>query len=217
MADAAEEEEEDYDDPLAEVPRAGKEIVQALAIVLTHLARVVEPPVERVTSFHSTRAPPLSVTDYLFRIAKYFQCSNECFVLCLVYIDRIVKLQPDFWICDLNIHRILATASMLAVKFFDDIYYSNAYYSKVAGIRLREANNLEAQFLALVDWRLHVTPEEYDGYRLHVFAAMQGLNPAQGLQLAPPTTPALAPPTSPSPDAEAATADSPERRTPERL
>lgn len=60
-----------------------------------------------------------------------------------MYIDRIVKLHPDFTICSLNIHRLgckgasspfrlrlLVTSVMLAVKFFDDVYCSNAYYAK---------------------------------------------------------------------------------------
>ncbi|CAE7620323.1 CYCU4-1 [Symbiodinium natans] len=114
----------------------------------------------QVTKFHSVRPPQLPIRDYLFRIAKYFQCSRECFVLCLVYIDRIVKLHPDFTICSLNIHRLLVTSVMLAVKFFDDVYYSNAYYAKVGGVKTREVNILEGQFLQLIEWKLHVTPED---------------------------------------------------------
>merc|ERR1712066_1082081 len=108
------------------------------------------------------------------RISKYFQCSRECFVFCLVYIDRIVKLHPEFAICNLNIHRLLVTSVMLAAKFFDDVYYSNAYYAKVGGVKTREVNTLEMQFLILIDWRLNVTPEEYDQYRSHVCMAANG-------------------------------------------
>eukprot|EP00971_Amphidinium_carterae_P312010 6202150-Amphidinium_carterae.1 len=60
---------------------------------------------------------------------------------------------------------------MLAVKFFDDVYYSNAYYAKVGGVRTKddasayfhqhEVNALEAQFLKLIEWRLHVTPQVF--------------------------------------------------------
>merc|ERR1719487_223256 len=119
----------------------------------------------------------LSICDYLSRISTYFQCSHECFVLALVYIDRIVKLHPEFTICNLNIHRLLVTSVMLAVKFFDDVYYSNAYYAKVGGVKLKEVNALQAQFLQLIDWKLHVSPQEYDQYRKHVFSAVQ--TPAQ--------------------------------------
>jgi len=163
-----------YGDPGQEVDSAGSDFVEALASVLTHLASLAPGRPNRVTHFHSVRAPQLSIHEYLMRIAKYFQCSNECFVLCLVYIDRIVKLHPEFTICNLNIHRLLVTSVMLAAKFFDDIYYSNAYYAKVGGIRIKEVNALETQFLRLIDWRLHVSPEEYDQYRNHVYQAVQG-------------------------------------------
>jgi len=167
-----------YGDPGQEVPVAGPQFVEALASVLTHLASLAPGRPNRVTHFHSVRAPQLSIHESLMRIAKYFQCSNECFVLCLVYIDRIVKLHPEFTICNLNIHRLLVTSVMLAAKFFDDIYYSNAYYGKVGGIRIKEVNALETQFLRLIDWRMHVSPDEYDQYRNHVYKAVQGRSTA---------------------------------------
>lgn len=166
--------EADYEDPLQEVDRAGPAFVPALAHVLTHLASLAPGRPNKVTHFHSVRAPQLSIEDYLGRIAKYFQCSNECFVLSLVYIDRIVKVHPEFTICNLNIHRLIVTSVMLAVKYFDDVYYSNDYYAKVGGIRRKEVNALEAQFLRLIDWRVYVSPTEYDQYRNHVFQAEQG-------------------------------------------
>ena len=40
-----------------------------------------------------------------------------------------------------NLARLLVTSVMLAVKFFDDVYYSNAYYAKVwTSVGLRDAN-----------------------------------------------------------------------------
>mmetsp|Transcript_49578 Transcript_49578/g.106117 ORF Transcript_49578/g.106117 Transcript_49578/m.106117 type:complete len:226 (-) Transcript_49578:104-781(-) len=172
-----------YWDPGQEVGTAGPGFVAALANVLTHLASLAGRP-SRVTRFHAIRAPQLSIHDYLVRIAMYFQCSNECFVLGLVYIDRIVKLHPEFTISNLNIHRLLVTSVMLAAKFFDDVYYCNSYYAKVGGVRTQELNALEALFLRLIEWRLHVLPQEYEQYRNHVLTAVRGA-PASGMALAP--------------------------------
>lgn len=170
-----------YDDPGQEVSRAGSGFVEALANVLVHLASPEANAangngarIQRVTRFHAVRASHLSVHDYLMRIATYFQCSHECFVLSLVYIDRIVKLHPEFTISTLNIHRLLVTSVMLSAKFFDDVYYSNAYYAKVGGVRTNELNALETLFLKLIEWRLHVLPEEYEEYRNYVLTAVQG-------------------------------------------
>lgn len=175
--------------PAAQSPRqdvgtaADATFVPALASVLTHLASLAAPRPQRVTRFHAVRDPQLSVHEYLMRIQTYFQCSHECFVLGLVYIDRIVKLHPEFTICKLNIHRLLVTSVMLAAKFFDDVYYSNAYYAKVGGVKTAELNALEALFLKLIEWRLHVLPQEYEQYRNHVLTAVRGL-PAPGAGLA---------------------------------
>mmetsp|Transcript_18472 Transcript_18472/g.41788 ORF Transcript_18472/g.41788 Transcript_18472/m.41788 type:complete len:284 (+) Transcript_18472:1-852(+) len=156
-----------------EVGATDSGFITALANVLTHLASLAGRP-QRVTRFHAIRAPQLSVHDYLTRVATYFHCSNECFVLALVYIDRILQLHPEFTICSLNIHRLLVTSVMLAAKFFDDVYYSNAYYAKVGGVRVQELNVLEALFLHLLGWRVHVLPQEYEQYRRHVLRAVNG-------------------------------------------
>eukprot|EP00931_Biecheleriopsis_adriatica_P075191 TRINITY_DN49114_c0_g1_i1.p1 TRINITY_DN49114_c0_g1~~TRINITY_DN49114_c0_g1_i1.p1 ORF type:complete len:234 (+),score=41.07 TRINITY_DN49114_c0_g1_i1:91-792(+) len=165
----------DYKDPGRDVNvcTAGPAFVTALAHVLTQLASLTGRP-QRMTRFHAVRAPQLSIHDYLVRIATYFQCSHECFVLSLIYIDRIVKLHPEFSINSLSVHRLVVTSVMLAAKFFDDVYYSNAYYGKVGGVRTSELNALEILFLKLIEWRMHVLPEEYQQYRNHVLAAVHG-------------------------------------------
>ncbi len=101
---------------------------------------------------------------YLERILKYAACSTECFVLALIYIDRIIQNHPRFLITSLNVHRLLITAVMLAAKFCEDTYYNNAYYAKVGGLPVQEINLLELEFLFLVNFTLDVTPEQYEKY-----------------------------------------------------
>jgi len=173
LSEVEEPEEVSYSDPGQEARTAGPSFVPALANILQHMASLAGRP-QRVTRFHAIKVPQLSICDYLSRISTYFQCSHECFVLALVYIDRIVKLHPDFTISVLNIHRLLVTSVMLGAKFFDDVYYSNSYYAKVGGVRTQELNALEAQFLRLIEWKLHVLPQEYDQYRNYVLKAVRG-------------------------------------------
>lgn len=150
--------------------------VSSLACVLTHLVslRGDSEDTGPVTVFQGVRAPSVSIHDYLFRISRYFLCSPECFVMSLVYIDRIMKKRQDFVISKLNIHRLIVTSVMLAVKFFDDVYYSNAYYGKVGGVKGPEMNVLEVHFLRLIDWHLFVSPEEFDLYKTNVLVAVSG-------------------------------------------
>eukprot|EP01071_Lankesteria_metandrocarpae_P004618 Lankesteria_metandrocarpae@DN3625_c0_g1_i3.p1 len=147
--------------------------VPSLAVVYEHLVKLSPPRKgQQITRFHAVKPPYISISHYLERIRRYFGCSNECFVLSLVYIDRIVKIHEQFSVSILNIHRLLVTSVMLAAKFFDDIYYSNAFYARVGGVRTREINILEAHFLSLLDFHLFVSAEEYEQYRRNVLTAV---------------------------------------------
>ena len=53
---------------------------------------------------------------------------------------------------------------MLGAKFFDDQYYNNAYYGKVGGVPPKEINQLETEFLFMVNFNLFVTSEQYEQY-----------------------------------------------------
>eukprot|EP00440_Ansanella_granifera_P066050 gb/GFBE01071639.1/.p1 GENE.gb/GFBE01071639.1/~~gb/GFBE01071639.1/.p1 ORF type:complete len:295 (+),score=51.58 gb/GFBE01071639.1/:1-885(+) len=129
---------------------------------------------ERLTRFHSKVEPTLGVKPYLERLWQYFGCSESCHVLALVYIDRLVKMNPDFVVSGLTIHRLLAVTTVMGAKYVDDIYYSNSHYAKVCGLSLKELNNLEVTFLSMVRWKLGVTVEEYDSYLNQVLMAAGG-------------------------------------------
>jgi hypothetical protein len=53
---------------------------------------------------------------------------------------------------------------MLAAKFFDDLFYNNAFYAKLGGVAPLEMNSLELDFLQLLNFSLFVTPEVYSKY-----------------------------------------------------
>lgn len=148
-------------------------LVKVLGTVLTRLVATNDANgsggsgVEDVTKFHALRPPSISISDYLERIARYSSCSKECFVLALVYIDRIVR-SNGFIVSSLNVHRLVITAVMLAAKFFDDQYYNNAYYAKVGGVPCSEINSLELEFLFLVNFSLHVATDDFEQYRLEL-------------------------------------------------
>jgi hypothetical protein len=46
-------------------------------------------------------------------INKYSSCSPECFVLALVFIDRLIQ-RNALLLSSLNVHRVIITAVMLA-------------------------------------------------------------------------------------------------------
>ncbi|XWS58206.1 hypothetical protein CRYUN_Cryun08bG0014700 [Craigia yunnanensis] len=144
--------------------------------VLSLLSSVLERSIQRdekllegskskdvITIFHGSKSPALSIRQYIERIFKYSKCSNSCFVVALIYIEKFLQLM-DAYLTSLNVHRLLITSVMVAAKFMDDQYYNNAYYAKVGGISTEEMNGLEMKFLFSLDFRLHVTTEVFNKY-----------------------------------------------------
>jgi hypothetical protein len=65
-----------------------------------------------------------------------------------------------------NIHRLFLTATAVAHKFWEDDCYENNHIAKIAGIKVKELNYLERDFLKGIDWRLYklqtrITDEEF--------------------------------------------------------
>ncbi|CAH0518729.1 unnamed protein product [Peronospora belbahrii] len=154
------------DDTIDSNDERGHAIVETLAIVIESMMRTSDRmPLGyyHKTKFEAFRAPGISVRDYLTRIHKYASCSPECFVLGLVYMDRLHQMQ-GFALTELNVHRVIITSVVLAAKFFDDHYFNNAYYAKVGGIPCPEMNELEVEYLLLINFSLHVSSETYARY-----------------------------------------------------
>ena len=124
---------------------------------------------DQITKFHALKPPQISIQAYLERIEKYANCSPSCFVISVIYIDRLCR-HSVMSLSLLNIHRIIITAVCIAAKFLDDSYYPNLFFSQLGGIPLKELNNLEVEFLFGLNFALYVTPREFQRYSF-------GLNP----------------------------------------
>lgn len=153
----------------------------------------------QVTPFHSSKPPAISVKSYLEdRILKYAGCSEETFILALIYMDQVVQFNSDFVISSLNVHRLLITSIMLASKFFDDVYYNNAYYARVGGISNTEVNSLEMEMLRMISFSLFVQPDQYQRYRTSLYCHVDSRNADPAAQSTfPPSSPAAAAAASP--------------------
>lgn len=63
-----------------------------------------------------------------------------------------------------NIHRLLFTSILIATKYNEDIIYDNLFYSKIAGITIKELLILENSFLEIIDFDLYVSNDIYKKY-----------------------------------------------------
>jgi len=135
-----------------------------------------ESDLRRRDVFSAPYVPSLSLAAYKSRIhghilesygtAKPGIDTDDLATLSLLYIDRLLNLNPEVKLSPLNAHMLLLTSTVIAVKFHDDACYRNTYYAYVGGISVADLNALEMRFLKMLDWRLHVTHEEYSAFHL---------------------------------------------------
>jgi len=154
-------------------------LVEVLSHVLTRLCElndrfVINHPA--VTRFQAIRPPHVTIKSYLKRIVKYSNCSEQCFILALIYIDRLNRISERFKVNSLNVHRLIITSIMLGAKFFDDKYYNNAYFGKVGGVSCKEINLLEIEFVFMINFNLYVERGLYEDYRKRLENQAQRLN-----------------------------------------
>ncbi len=113
--------------------------------------------------FQSSYEPDITICSYLERIRKYSKCSDACFILMLIYIDRLIE-KKGLVLTRLNIHRLLITAMMIAAKYHDDLFYNNAYFAKLGGLSLQELNGLELEVLTSLDYSMFIAFTTYEKY-----------------------------------------------------
>lgn len=147
------------------------DVLDGVAAVLEHFvscadARAADastPPPPQ-TPFDGIAVPAIGIRAYLEHIMNSNLCSKECFVMALVYGERLLQCHPEFVIARRNVHRLVLISIMVASKILDDFYCRNMYYSLAGGISKTELNTLELQFCFLLDFDLNVSVQEFSTY-----------------------------------------------------
>jgi len=131
-----------------------------LGFVLAQWAAIVlkgEP-----ASFDKAEPSLVASMERLKQVHKHYRCSDACFVVALVYMQRACVANPT--LSRISPHHMYNVAVMLAAKLHDDVYYNNSYYARICGLSLMELNTLEAKMLKMLDWKTFVSREEYQHY-----------------------------------------------------
>eukprot|EP01039_Chlorochromonas_danica_P004251 gene4251-4671_t len=113
--------------------------------------------------FQSSSLPSISLSAYLRRLSRACQCSSGSLVLMLVYLDRLIE-DARLLLSPFNIHRLVMTSLLLAMKYHEDLYYNNNFLSTVGGMALEEVNALERLLWKTLHYSLYVSSETYDIY-----------------------------------------------------
>ena len=116
----------------------------------------------------STKYPSDVTLQYFFtRIKKYTKIEESTLIAILIYADRIcttsgIILNPH------NIHRIILGCLLLAIKYNEDLYFTNEQYAKIGGVTLKELNCLEYFSFQLLDFNLYISDDIYQKYLKYI-------------------------------------------------
>ena len=117
--------------------------------------------------FSANSIPKISINDYLIRIQTYSGIEESTLILSLILIDHTCK-KSELILTYYNIHRILFGAILISIKYNEDSYYDNKFYSEIAGVKLKELKLIEYTFLELNDFNIFVKDKEYEQYKKYL-------------------------------------------------
>jgi hypothetical protein len=132
---------------------------------VTHISTIIKKTSDRnssipsrTTKFDSVRVSPSqpSVEEYIERFVRYTSATGDILIKTVIILDRFLKYNPDILIKDVNVHRLFAAAFVCTYKFCDDVFYSNRFLAKIAGIPLEELNTLEREFLFNIEFNMYI-------------------------------------------------------------
>ena len=118
-------------------------------------------------TFSANSIPNISINEYLTRIQIYSGIEKSTLIISLIQIDHICK-RSEVTLTYYNIHRLLFGAVLISIKFNEDSYYDNKFYSEIAGVKLKELKMIEYKFLELNNFNIFINHKEYEQYRQYL-------------------------------------------------
>ena len=117
--------------------------------------------------FSAYSIPNISINEYLIRIQNYSYIEKSTMILALILIDKMCK-KSGILLTPYNIHRILFSSVLISIKYNEDSYYDNSFYSQIAGVKTDELQMLEYTFLEYNNFNVFVYDYEYERYEKYL-------------------------------------------------
>jgi len=117
--------------------------------------------------FSSFSVPEISIKEYLMRIQYYSGIEKSTLILSLILIDKMCK-KSGILLTYYNIHRILFSSLLISIKYNEDYYFDNTFYSQIAGVKPNELQLLEYTFLFYNEFNVFVKDFEYKQYEQYL-------------------------------------------------
>lgn len=113
--------------------------------------------------FQSERATG-SYVALLNRFAEYTYISPSTLLSAMIYLDRLCLRHPRLLLTSRNIEKLLVAAVRVASKVVDLRSVNNKNFANVFTLVIQDMNDLESEFLRLMDFDFFLSPKEFNNY-----------------------------------------------------
>ena len=114
--------------------------------------------------FTSHGVPNITLSKYLERMKKYMKLEDNSVILGLIYLDRFCK-KTKIILTNYNTHRLLFISILTAVKYQEDKFYRNTFYSQVCGVQTNILNQMEYEYCCGMGFEFYVSVSLFDKYK----------------------------------------------------
>jgi hypothetical protein len=114
--------------------------------------------------FAGKSLPNFSLFDYIKRIANYTEINQSTLIISLIYIDKFCEL-TNLILTPYNIHRIICSSILCAIKFNEDKNFKIKYYAEIFGICSKELRKLELKFTEMSGFKFYVNQKLFIRYK----------------------------------------------------
>jgi hypothetical protein len=147
--------------------------IARLLVAAVQVASDDEPPLDLEPVCLFCQLPPdITVDAYLRRIVRYMFMSEWTMVLMVHYIVSIIENTPELTLNAWTVHRLMATAGMIAFKFHAEDHDAPVTHmermARVIGFKTEEAVKMERLGLQALDYRLVVSKSTCDALRAEI-------------------------------------------------
>ena len=101
--------------------------------------------------------------DYFYYWVDKLDFNENLLILTMMNIDKI--LSKNFIITSDNVKNVIFSCMVLTQKSYEDETIYDKDYAKIFKIKTDELINMELEFLKIIDYRLHVSGEEFQNYK----------------------------------------------------
>ena len=116
--------------------------------------------------FYLEQIPDISLENYIYHLLHYTNMSISSLILAVIYIDQFCE-KIRYVLSMHNIYRILLIFVYISIKFNEDIFVKTEYYSKIAGVSVKDLNILEYQMCVAMNFDFYVKSDYYQQYFIY--------------------------------------------------